>query len=238
MFVVPAPVTFGGTLDTDHDYDYYHLCYEDYLTRSEYEDVPAGSENNEDALAGGGSNDDALAGGKDNDDALARDKDEDTLARDEERVIDVPTCHEECAIDSSRSKMMSTTSSPSMDVISKILTAMKSVAPNLVYCVRKAKKIRRKKVMKRICPELMDIWDNAATIVTPAATNSRQSHTCTFPRVDWQSVNKRFLTNIPSPVPLPMFGCSADPADYENVYGRNDFGNMVNQGSKFSRDLH
>ena len=34
-----------------------------------------------------------------------------------------------------------------------------------------------------------------------------------------------------------MHGCSDDPADYDDVYVRSDFGGMTNIGSKFTREF-
>ena len=40
------------------------------------------------------------------------------------------------------------------------------------------------------------------------------------PRVDWEKVNKRFISNIPEPSPKPLQGCSEDPEFYEHKTGR------------------
>ena len=109
------------------------------------------------------------------------------------------------------------------DMMTKILSAMKSVAPDLIYHVGKAKRMRRKIIMKRICPELMPIWANAATIVSPV-TNSKQSHTSAYPQVDWGSVNKRFLQNNSVPTLQPNHGCSNDPSFYLDVHESSDYG--------------
>ena len=120
--------------------------------------------------------------------------------------------------------------------ISTVLAAISSIAPSSIYDKKRAMRKRRKRMKTMICPELLPIWSHAATIVTPA-NNAVQSVTNSYPTVDWKSVNKRFLTNIPSPVPLPVLGCSQDPADYEDVYQKNDYGGMQNLGSKFTREF-
>ena len=90
--------------------------------------------------------------------------------------------------------------------------------------------------MKKVHPELVAIWTNAATIVSPA-TYYMQSATSYFPNVDWKSVNKRFLSNIPVPSSLPIYGCSINPDDYEDVYERSDYGGLMNKGSRFTGDF-
>ena len=55
--------------------------------------------------------------------------------------------------------------------------------------------------------------------------------------VDWSTVNKRFVANIPTPTPQPCHGCSEDPQFYETMYERSDYGNMMNIGSKFTSDF-
>ena len=90
--------------------------------------------------------------------------------------------------------------------------------------------------MKQIHPYLRQVWRNAATILSPD-DHSIQSNTISYPTVDWKNVNKRFLSNIPSPVSISIHGCSNNPADYEDVYVRSDFGGMTNIGSKFIKEF-
>ena len=171
-----------------------------------------------------------------------------TSSEDEEEVLDAQTCLEECVTDaqtcseesvndsSMSDSVSSTTAAPSEVMMTKVLAAISNLAPFSIYDRKKAMRKRRKRRRKMICRELFSIWSHAATIVTPA-NNAVQSVTNSYPTVDWKSVNKRFLTNIPSPVPLPVLGCSQDPADYEDVYQKNDYGGMQNLGSKFTREF-
>ena len=155
----------------------------------------------------------------------------------EECVIDALTCREECVTDTSRSELMSSTYGPSMDMMTKVLTVMKSLAPSSIYDRKKAMRKRRKKMKKTICRELLSIWTNAATIVSPDNDPKQSTSSSSFPSVDWKNVNKRFLTNIPSPVQLPLHGCSQNPDDYEEKFEKSDYGNLHNIGSKFTRDF-
>ena len=75
--------------------------------------------------------------------------------------------------------------------------------------------MRRKKMRRRICPVLRTIWDNVATIVSPLSNIKRSPISC-HPTVDWQAVNKRFLSNIPSPTQCPILSCSEDEAVYND----------------------
>ena len=167
----------------------------------------------------------------------------------EERVIDAPTCrekcvidaqncHEECVNDSSMSEFVSSiTSAPSEVMMNKVLAAINTLAPSSIYDRKKAVKKRRQRMKKLICSELFSIWDNAATILSPVSYSKQSSATTSYPIVDWKSVNKRFLTNIPTPVSLPILGCSPTPDDYEDVLEKSDFGGMRSIGSKFEREF-
>ena len=155
----------------------------------------------------------------------------------EECVKDEPACHEECMNDSPRPELMSSISASSMDMMMKVLTAMKLLAPSSIYDRKKAMKKRKRRMKRTICPELFSIWEYAATIFSPRDANSKQSVTPTYPTVDWKSVNRRFLTNLPMPSPLPIHGCSPNPDDYRDVFCTSDFGGMQNIGAKFDREF-
>ena len=120
--------------------------------------------------------------------------------------------------------------------ISRVMAAISSIAPSSIYDKKRAMRKRRKRMKTMICPELFPIWSNAASILSPV-TNSMQSSTSSFPNVDWKSVNKRFLSNIPSPTSLPIHGCFSSAEDYEDVFQKNDYGGIQNLGSKFTRDF-
>ena len=128
------------------------------------------------------------------------DKEEDNNSCDEEEcVIDVPTCSEECVIDSSGLELMSSTSAPTMDMRKKLLIAMMSLAPNSIYHADKAKRRRKKRLMKMVHPLLRSIWTNCASIVSPVTPTNCVSYNSIYPSVDWKVVNKRFLSNVPTP---------------------------------------
>ena len=84
--------------------------------------------------------------------------------------------------------------------------------------------------------ELIQIWRNASDLVSPvSSTNSDANQPPQYPKVDWRTVNKRFLQNIPAPTPQPILGCSSDPSFYQSVHESNDYGYRRNLGSKFTK---
>ena len=153
----------------------------------------------------------------------------------EECVIDGPTCHEEHVIDFSGFKLMSTTSGPSVDLMSKLLTAMKSLAPNSIFLAEKSKKRRKRKLMKKVHPELRVVWQNFGNIFPSQSDDDKESSI--YPQINWSVVNKCFLSNYPSPSPQPIHGCSESPEFYQDVMHRSDYGYMTNLGSKFSKEF-
>ena len=122
------------------------------------------------------------------------------------------------------------------NVVLNIISTISRVAPDLTYNVRKANSIRKTRMMKKVCAEFRTMWNHATTLFSPIQ-KSRTSHTVPYPKVDWTSVNKRFLSNVPSPVSLPVHGCFQNPKDYENQYERSDYGTMMNNGSKFTNEF-
>ena len=181
-------------------------------------------------------NDDDLSVSEGEETVLSTSQDKETVqstSQDEETVLSTSQDEE---TDQSMSKAKMFSSSMSEDSFSTLLSTISNVAPSLIYNRKKAMRNRRKRSKKKICPELLSIWSNAATIVSPVISSYR-STTSYFPTDDWKSVNKRFLSNIPLPSSLPIYGCSINPDDYEDVYERNDYGGLMNKGSKFTGDF-
>ena len=87
---------------------------------------------------------------------------------------------------------------------------------------------------KGICPDLLSIWTNATTILSPVQRSTPSS--VNYPTVDWSIVNKRFLSNIPAPVQIPIHGCFENAEGYETIYERTDYGTPMNMGSKFTQE--
>ena len=107
-----------------------------------------------------------------------------SMSEDEETVLS--TSEDKESVQSmSEGKMISNLQSK--DEFSKLLSTISSVAPSLIYDRRKAMRKRRKRSNKKICPELLSIWSNAATIVSPA-TSSTQSATSYFPTYDYSGI--------------------------------------------------
>ena len=90
--------------------------------------------------------------------------------------------------------------------------------------------------MRRLLhPELFSIWYYSGQIVAPSDV-SKKPDLSSYPEVDWTKDNKRFLTNVPSPVQYPVHGCSEDDRFYETNYVKSDYGYMTNKGSAFTKD--
>ena len=108
---------------------------------------------------------------------------------------------------------------PSDDYINKIVKFITISAPNNVFNIVKSKKKRRKKAAKKIHSELSSLWQHSADLFLTCPKMPSTSSP-SVPRVDWEKVNKRFISNIPEPSPQPLQGCSADPEFYEHKTGR------------------
>ena len=120
--------------------------------------------------------------------------------------------------------------------ISNMVNFIYKSSPGLIYSRSKANRRRKRKIQKSIVRELLPIWNNVTDIVSPrSSTNSDPSQSPTYPRVDWKTVKKRFLSKLPLPTPQPCQGCSNDPAFYKTVYERTEYGYHRNMGSKFSK---
>jgi len=103
--------------------------------------------------------------------------------------------------------------------INKIVEFITILAPNNVFNIAKSRKRRRKKAAKKIHPELSCLWQHSADLFL-SCPEMPTSSTPSVPRVDWEKVNKRFISNIPEPSPQPLQGCSEDPEFYEHKTGR------------------
>ena len=120
--------------------------------------------------------------------------------------------------------------------IARMMSFIRSSAQSHIYDASRMKAKRRRKMRRRVHPELRSIWVNATSIFSPIPVNAKQS-TNLYPRVNWKFVNKRFLSNIPLPSSLPLHGCSPNPDDYEDEFRQSDYGGMQNLGSKFDREF-
>ena len=100
----------------------------------------------------------------------------------------------------------------SISFISTMSAVISRLAPANCYSAKRSKQRRRKKMMRRVHPELRRMWIHAAALVSPPA---KQTPPSPMPTVDWSKVNKRFLSNIPSPTPIPVQSCSQDAEFYQ-----------------------
>ena len=95
--------------------------------------------------------------------------------------------------------------------ITSMSEVISRLAPTSRYNARRAKQKRRRKMLKKVHPELRSIWSHVSVLVSPVIKETPPEP---MPTVDWSKVNKRFLTNIPSPAPIPVQGCSEDESFY------------------------
>ena len=163
------------------------------------------------------------------------------LYYDDDESVHSNSSEEEESVHSNASKEEKSVHSNSKDekevFITEMVSFIKSSAPSYIYDARRMKAKRRRKMKKRVHPELRNLWDNASTILSPIPVNNAKQSATLYPRVDWKCVNKRFLSNIPLPSSLPLHGCSPNPDDYKDEFYQNDYGGMQNLGSKFDREF-
>ena len=193
---------------SDHNSNFYKLYYD-----GEEESALATSSDEEESVS-----------------ATSSDEEESVLihSSDEEDIVLTNSSHEEDVVFTNPRKH-------EKDLfIVKMVSYIKSSAPSCTYDAKRMRTKRWRKKMKMIHPELRSLWKNVAGVLHPvnhASTNSNVG----FPTVDWNKVNKRFLSNIPTPVTQPLHGCAKEPEFYEDVFERNDYGYHHNLGSKFSK---
>ena len=118
--------------------------------------------------------------------------------------------------------------------IDNILTFMSKVAPANVFSRRKSKRRKTRKMRRLLHPELFSIWYYSSQLISDVS--KKPAPLPPYPEVDWTSVNKRFLTNVPSPVQYPVHGCSEDDDFYMTKYVNSDFGGMTSKGSAFTKE--
>ena len=105
-----------------------------------------------------------------------------------------------------------------------ILQVLDTIAPNDVFNRRKSERKRRKKVKKRlkaaVANHLFPMWQNADNLVAPKENVNKPTVEVVspYPVIDMSKVNKRFLSNLPTPERFPVLGCSQDPKFYEPRY--------------------
>ena len=119
--------------------------------------------------------------------------------------------------------------------IDKLLTFMSKVAPNNVFSRQKSKRRKARKLRRLLHPELFSIWYYSGQLVAPTDVSKKSVSSPPYPEVDWSSVNKRFLTNVPTPVQYPVYGCSESADFYEEKMEMSTYGYATNEGSAFTK---
>ena len=106
--------------------------------------------------------------------------------------------------------------------VSSMSSFIDRVAPNSTFNKRKAKKLRRKRVLMRVPRELRAIWQNCDKIFCQAPGPGHKQRTRPRPSnerkplIDFSKVNIRMLRNLPQPQMYPVSSCSQDPKFYQS----------------------
>jgi len=125
-----------------------------------------------------------------------------------------------------------------------ILKVIDIVAPNNVFNRGKSVRRMRKKVRKRlkatVTPHLFSMWQNADNLVSPRdnVTKPTVEAMSPYPIIDMSKVNRRFLSNLPSPERFPILGCSADPKFYEPRYEVQNDGSRRQLISSYEKEKY
>ena len=121
-----------------------------------------------------------------------------------------------------------------------ITRAIGKVAPKSIYnkvMGEKMKKERDERKVANIIPEVLrSMWESAESLWVESE-EVRVTVPDPYPTLDWSKVNKRFISNIPSPTMIPKHGCSIDPAFYEYT-SRFITGNAENTKPKFQTERY
>ena len=91
-------------------------------------------------------------------------------------------------------------------------------SPDLVFNIKKSRRRRHKKTAKLVHPELFSVWDNVGDLFS--YKNFAPVTKSNVPVVDWNKVNSCHIANVPAPTPQPVYGCSSDPAFYQDRCSR------------------
>ena len=112
------------------------------------------------------------------------------------------------------------------DHITKVLSVIRRVAPKSRFSEKASIKFNSKLRDARLSNFVPDcfrtLWDNGNVLEPDEKPVTRVE----LPRVsvDWTRVNRRFLSNIPTPIKYPVHGCSSDPEFYNTIEERKYFG--------------
>ena len=102
--------------------------------------------------------------------------------------------------------------------LSVITRAIGKLAPKSIYSKEMGEKLKKgrdaKKVANIIPDTLRSMWESAESLWVESE-EVKVVVPDPYPTIDWSKVNKRFISNIPSPSMIAKHGCSLDPAFYE-----------------------
>ena len=104
------------------------------------------------------------------------------------------------------------------------------IAPNNKFSTSKSRRLRRRKMIKSIHPELRCVFINSKDLNSPSPALVPDVRP-PVPIVDWTKVNKRSLGNLPEPQMFPKLGCSNDPNIYSDRIQDHGAHGRINIGS-------
>ena len=94
---------------------------------------------------------------------------------------------------------------------------MEKLAPNSIYDKKRARKMRKRKLMMKVPKLFRSIWQNCDKIFCQAPVpGPAKASPVRTPTIEWSKVNQRAISNLPIPQGYPVLGCSQDPKFYES----------------------
>ena len=104
---------------------------------------------------------------------------------------------------------------PFLSVISR---AIGKLAPKSIYSKELGEKLKKGRDAKKVANIIPDEFRSLLESAESLWVDSEEVKVFVpdpYPTLDWSKINKRFISNIPSPSTFPKHGCSLDPAFYE-----------------------
>ena len=112
--------------------------------------------------------------------------------------------------------------------VSNMARTIDKLSTKSIYNKRKARKMRKKRLLMSVPSDFVAIWQNCDKIFcqAPGLGPKKFNHQ---PRisVNWSKVNTRAFSNLPTPQDIPLYGCSQYPITYQGWHEkRTPFGSI------------
>lgn len=219
-----VPDDVGGDEDHDDDVEGVDNHHDDTRGDDNLDDVVVGDDNHDDVGGDDVGDDDHSEGEEDQgEDGNIADR---VMLRRRSSTLKpggCSSCSTTSGGDSSSSTTVTSTTSvpdvvkPSVSkqaniFINKMLMFISRITVNDKYSKQKSERMRRRKCIKMVHPELRMVWQNCGNIFPDVIHLPEECSM--FPTVDWSKVNARMITKIPEPKAQPVHGVSEDPDWY------------------------